>query len=187
MIKNLRIDELDATMVASMEGEKYYPRLALSNRKPNHLIASTRFDSDIPLPYYNWSWTMYLEDPPHNGKNVWSDNNIQTPHVPFSRVKKAAVFIARNCNSKSNRENLVRSLMAKMPVDSVSSCLHNFDIGDTVGWIGGTMVDKESKASSDGCNASVFQELAKRTINALIHILIHTVVAVVYYFLFSAH
>ena len=130
MIKNLRIDELDATMVASMEGEKYYPRLALSNRKPNHLIASTRFDSDIPLPYYNWSWTMYLEDPPHNGKNVWSENNIQRSHVPFSQVKKAAVFIARNCNSKSGRESLVKSLMAKMPVDSVSSCLHNFDIGD---------------------------------------------------------
>ena len=37
VMKTLRIDELDATMVASMEGEKYYPKLKLSNRKPNQI------------------------------------------------------------------------------------------------------------------------------------------------------
>ena len=41
------------------------------------------------------------------------------------------MFIARNCGSRSNREDLVKSLMELMPVDSVSSCLHNFDLGDT--------------------------------------------------------
>ena len=65
------------------------------------------------------------------GDDLWSHNDLQTPHVPLSDVKKAAVFIARNCNSRSNREGLVRSMMTKFPVDSVSSCLHNFNIGDT--------------------------------------------------------
>ncbi len=131
LVVKRRIDELDATVTYSMEGEMYYTDMKLSNRKPpKHYIASTRFDSDIPMPYFNWSWTLYLDDKPHNGKNVWSENNIQTPHVPFSKVKKAAVFIARNCNSKSKREDLVKSLMNKMTVDSVSSCLHNFDIDD---------------------------------------------------------
>ena len=110
---------------------RYFENMKLSNRKPpKHYIASTRFDSDIPMPYFNWSWTLYLDHKPHNGKNAWSENNIQTPHVPFSKVKKAAVFIARNCHSKSKREDLVKSLMEKMTVDSVSSCLHNFDIDD---------------------------------------------------------
>ena len=130
ILRTIHIDNLDATMTMSMEGEAYYPSLQLKNRKLNHYIASTRLDSDIPMPYYNWPWTLYMDKTP-DGDDIWSRNNIQTAHVPFSDVKKAGIFVARNCNSKSNRESLVRALMSKMPVDSVSSCLHNFDIGDT--------------------------------------------------------
>jgi len=130
IIKTIKIDELDTTITMSMEGEQYYPSLKLSNRRKKHLIASTRFDSDIPMPYYHWPWTLYTDKTPM-GDDTWSKNYIQTPHIPFLKVKKAAVFIARNCGSKSNREDLVTSLMKLMPVDSVSSCLHNFDLRDT--------------------------------------------------------
>jgi hypothetical protein len=123
-----KIDELGATITMSMEGEEYYPVLKLSNRRKNHFIGSTRFDSEIPMPYYNWPWTLYMEKTPV-GDDIWSRNHIQTPHIPFSKVKKAAVFIARNCNSRSKREKLVSSLMNLMTVDSVSSCLHNFNLG----------------------------------------------------------
>ena len=126
VVRTIHIDELKTTMTMSMEGEKIYPSLKLSNRKKNHAIASTRFDSDIPMPYFNWPWTLYMDETP-KGEDKWSKNYIQTPHVPLVSVKKAAVFIARNCGSKSNREDLVKSLMKLMPIDSVSSCLHNFD------------------------------------------------------------
>ena len=130
IIRTIKIDELDTTITMSMEGEQYYPSLKLSNRRKDHLIASTRFNSDIPMPYYHWPWTMYMDETP-SGDDIWSKNFIQTPHIPFSKVKKAAVFIARNCGSQSNREDLVKSLIKLMPVDSVSSCLHNFDLHDT--------------------------------------------------------
>jgi len=130
VVRTIHIDELKTTMTMSMEGEGYYPSLQLSNRKKNHAIASTRFDSDIPIPYYNWPWTLYMDETPQE-KDKWSRNYIQTPPIKFANVKKAAVFIARNCGSRSNREALVQSLMKWMPVDSVSSCLHNFDFPDT--------------------------------------------------------
>ena len=38
----INIDEIKTTMTMSMEGEKIYPSLKLSNRKKNHAIASTR-------------------------------------------------------------------------------------------------------------------------------------------------
>jgi alpha-mannosidase II len=129
VLREFHIDELKTTLSMSMEGEEYYPSLKLSNRKKNHAIASTRFDSDIPMPYYNWPWTLYMDKTPQE-KDKWSRNYIQSPHIKFSKVKKTAVFIARNCGSRSNREGLVKSLMNLMPVDSVSSCLHNFDLPD---------------------------------------------------------
>lgn len=129
IIRNIKINELDMTMTISMEGEKHYSRLKLSNRNKNHAIASTRFDSEIPMPYYNWPWTLYMDDTPSE-KDKWSQNWIQTPHIPLQNVKKAAVFIARNCASLSNREHLVKTLMQYMRVESVSSCLHNADLPD---------------------------------------------------------
>lgn len=115
IFQTLRIDEIDTTLTRSMEGEIIYPALKLNNRKTKHAIASTRFDSDIPMPYFDWS-----------------HGSIQTPHIPLAKLKKAAVFIARNCNSHSGREQLVQKLMKLMPVDSVSSCLKNIQIPESI-------------------------------------------------------
>jgi len=129
IVSGFRIDELGVSMLMSMEGEEYYPSLKLSNRRKDHFIASTRMNSDIPMPYFNWPWTLYMDKTP-SGDDIWSKNSIQTPHVPLTRVKRAAVFIARNCHSKSNRERWVKQLMQRMPVESVSSCLHNTDMAN---------------------------------------------------------
>jgi FkbM family methyltransferase len=125
-MKTIKIDELGMTMTMSMEGEKHYSTLRLANRNEKHAIASTRFDSDIPMPYYNWPWTLYMDKQPE--ANPWSLNWIQTTHVPLSKVKRSAVFIARNCGSLSGREKIVSELMGLMSVESVSSCLNNVEM-----------------------------------------------------------
>ena len=93
-------------ILISMEGESYYPSLKLGSK--HAAMSTTRFDSDIPMPYFSWA-----------------ENNIQTAPVPFEDTHKAAVFIANNCHSHSNREQLVKDLLARMPVESVSGCLNN--------------------------------------------------------------
>ncbi len=124
IIKSLTIDELGIQLIMSMEGEINHPSLRLSTKSSKRIFATTRFDSEIPMPYYDWPWTMYLHPKP-TGLDIWSKNGIQTPHVPWESVSKAGVFIARNCKSKSGREKLVEELMTLLPVKSVSSCLNN--------------------------------------------------------------
>jgi hypothetical protein len=56
--------------------------------------------------------------------------NIQNPPVNFENAIKGASFLARNCNSASGREGLVRELIRhtfdkKFKIDSLSSCLRN--------------------------------------------------------------
>ena len=105
------IEEIDTAFVASMEGEQYYASLKLTH-DPNVMMSTTSFESDVPLPYF--SYAEYV---------------IQKPHVKLRDVeRKKAVFVARNCASKNDREGLVRSLMELLPVESVSSCLHNADV-----------------------------------------------------------
>lgn len=127
---NIHIDELDITMSMSMESEGYYQHLQLKNRNTKHALATTRLTSDVPMPYYNWPWTRYINKEP-KGSDIWSSNYIQTPHQAFDMVKKSAVFIARNCASKSNREHVVKVLMNYIPVDSPSTCLNNMYMNDT--------------------------------------------------------
>eukprot|EP00911_Craspedida_sp_UC1_P001513 UC1_evm1s1142 len=46
-------------MIFSMEGEEIWDVLKLDN--PSfEAHATTRFDSDIPLPYFSWDWTEYM-------------------------------------------------------------------------------------------------------------------------------
>jgi len=105
------IEEIDTPFVASMEGEQYYASLKLTH-DPNVMMSTTSFESDVPLPYF--SYAEYV---------------IQKPHVKLRDVeRKKAVFVARNCASRNDREGLVRSLMELLPVESVSSCLHNADV-----------------------------------------------------------
>ena len=127
IIQDYHIDELDTTITLSMEGEKHWPRIQLQKGK---FMGTTRLTSTIPIGYYNWVWTRYLDEEP-TGKDKWSQNWIQTPHIPFSDVKKAAVFIARNCKSYSHREKVVTNLMKYMTVDSPSTCLNNIHVAQT--------------------------------------------------------
>ena len=107
------------TFKLSMEGSHYYPVL----KDNNFILGTTSFDSEIPLPYYNWSWTRFLDKPP-NVKDIWSHNNIQTP--PKGKIPRI-LFMARNCHSLNNREKIVKELFDM--IDSVSSCMNNKNVG----------------------------------------------------------
>ena len=104
IVWNVRVDNVQFTM--SMEGEQIYPLLKLSNRDETHRIASTRFDSDIPLPYFSWA-----------------EYNIQAAPAPFELP--GASFVASNCHSRSGREAMVQELMKHTRVDSYGACLRN--------------------------------------------------------------
>ena len=107
IISNWHIDELDINIVMSMESEAYYPELKLQ-KTPLTWYATTRMTSDVPIPYFSWA-----------------EYSIQTAPLPYDKTVKAALFMARNCNSRSGREDLVQKLMEYMPVHSVSTCLNN--------------------------------------------------------------
>jgi hypothetical protein len=94
-------------ILMSMEGEEYYPQL--SEKGVHAALSTTSFQSDIPLSYYSPT-----------------DFQIQRPHVPFAQIRKAALFLASNCHSKSGREELVEKLMAHgLQVDCAGKCLNN--------------------------------------------------------------
>lgn len=93
-------------LTISMEGSWYYPSLDIKKNK--NYLSTTSFLSEVPVPYFSFA-----------------DYNIQSPEVPFASVKKYALFLASNCASKSNRENLVKYLMNRVPVKSLGKCLRN--------------------------------------------------------------
>lgn len=100
---------VDVSLVLSMEGEAYYPELKLEHRSRTHAIASTRFDSDVPLPYFSWA-----------------EYDIQAPGVRFDDIQSNGTsFVARNCESKSGRESMVAQIMGNMSVTSYGHCLQN--------------------------------------------------------------
>jgi Glycosyltransferase family 10 (fucosyltransferase) C-term len=101
----------------SMEGSGIYKSLEVKplDHYQHHYYATTSFRSDVPLSYYS--------------EEMW---NIGSPSVDYETSIKGASFLARNCNSVSNRENLVKELMkaasAVSPsfrIESLSSCLRN--------------------------------------------------------------
>ena len=97
----------------SMEGPQYYGSLRINPKAhlSGRFYSTTSFQSEIPLPYF--SWDEY-------------GHRIQAEPVIFDEAIKGAVFMAANCNSRNNREALVKSLMnSTFRVDSVSKCLHN--------------------------------------------------------------
>ena len=108
VITQVKIDHTNISVTMSMESEAYYPQLQLRHRSPTHWIASTRFNSDIPMPYFSWA-----------------EYNIQAAPPSFYKVKKEALFVARNCRSRSKREAIVRQLMRYTKVASASRCLRN--------------------------------------------------------------
>ena len=123
IIRTVTFDVVPDKMVMSMEGEEIYPILKTASPR-----ATTRFSSEIPMPYFNWPWTRYLDAPPRRSDR-WSFTDIQRAEAPFDVVAKASVFVARNCNSRSHRESLVNKLIAAgVPVDSPSTCLNNVKV-----------------------------------------------------------
>lgn len=58
----------------------------------------------------------------------FAEYNIQNSAVSFKDAIRGASFLAKNCNSLNNREDLVHKLMGtEFRVDSLSSCLNNVD------------------------------------------------------------
>ena len=98
-------------MIFSMEGEKYYPQIKLTNMHYYAAMSTTSFKSQVPVPYFSWA-----------------EYNIQRKHVPLRSTIQKPVFVANNCASRNNREKLVKALMDAMPVDSVSKCLNNIKL-----------------------------------------------------------
>lgn len=101
--------------IFSMEGEAYYPNLKLKPMgwKENKYWATTSYRSEIPLPYYSRA-----------------EYTIQSPaSVEFDTAIRGAVFMARNCDSKNNREQWVRDLSASsFRTESIGHCLHNAEV-----------------------------------------------------------
>lgn len=129
LIRTIQLPDLNGTIVLSMEGSKYYPQLILTPKKERYarrsFIGTTSLESDVPMPYYNWPWTQFLEMPPTTGR-IWTENYIQTTPAPFHTTEPSALFLARNCNSRNNRETVVRTLQSYgVPIVSPSRCLQN--------------------------------------------------------------
>lgn len=132
LVWTVELPDIKARIVLSMEGSQYYPQLLLRPRQQRYALrqfqGTTDLSSDIPMPYYEWPWTQYLDAPPLHAfanVNVWSYNTIQTPPLPFHETLPRALFLARNCRSRNRREDVVKKLQAYgVPVDSPSSCLH---------------------------------------------------------------
>jgi Glycosyltransferase family 10 (fucosyltransferase) C-term len=96
----------------SMESAIYYPEVQIDKETHhyNFYYATTSFDSEIPLPYFSWD-----------------EYNIQAPPVNYDTVIKGASFIATNCDSTNQREDVVTDLMQLLRVDALGKCLHNAD------------------------------------------------------------
>lgn len=98
----------------SAEGPQYYEELVIDPKAHlgDRYYSTTSFQSEIPLPYFSFS-----------------EYNIKNPkYVPFDKGIKGASFIANNCDSKNNRETMVKGIIASgFRVDCLSGCLHNAD------------------------------------------------------------
>ncbi|KAG7338587.1 TPR domain protein [Nitzschia inconspicua] len=99
----------------SMEGSGIYKALEIDPKayQKYKYYATTSFQSEVPLSYYSPS--MY---------------NIRHPPVNFETAIKGASFIARNCNSFSGREALLRDLIKQASstdfrIESLSACMRN--------------------------------------------------------------
>jgi len=114
------IDGTPWKITMSMEGPAYYSNLQIDPNgwKNDKYWSTTSFDSEVPLPYYSKAEYEIRDREP----------------VSFDSGIHGGLFMANNCGSKSNREQVVKDLQklaegsTKFRVDSVSSCLKNADI-----------------------------------------------------------
>ena len=104
-----RIVGTDLKILHSLESSQYYGNLHVKDDAylENQFYSTTSFRSEIPVPYYS------------------IEHGIAQPSVQYDDAIRGATFIARNCNTRNNREDVVRELMNFTKVDALSSCLHN--------------------------------------------------------------
>jgi hypothetical protein len=97
------------TVYLQLEGEHYYPINTTGWTVEN----SYRWRSPILLAYFSFG--------------AYTDFINKNPPVSFDAINGVS-FLARNCNSKNNREHIVtRLIKLGIRIDSMSSCLHNFE------------------------------------------------------------
>ena len=94
----------------SMESAINYPEVEFDPEAHEHSLfyATTSFDSEVPLPYFSWD-----------------EYSIQAPPIDYDKVIKGASFIASNCGSNNEREDIVLELQKILRVDSLGDCLNN--------------------------------------------------------------
>jgi hypothetical protein len=103
----------------SMEGPQYYASLKGAPASSDQYLATTSFDSEMPMPYFSWD-------------ECAPDGKVIVPCVDYDKAIRGAVFMARNYQSRNGREVLVKDLIQmserynnsttlfKFPIDSVS-------------------------------------------------------------------
>ena len=109
-LQKILVDGTDFKFQHSMESARNYPELGIASDawKQNLFYSTTSFQSEVPLPYFSWA-----------------EYEIQSPAVQYDSVIKGASFIASNCNSKNEREVVMKELKKMMRVDSLGRCLNN--------------------------------------------------------------
>jgi Glycosyltransferase family 10 (fucosyltransferase) C-term len=111
VLSTINVKDTKWEITHTMEGEKYYSaaHVGSGSYRENRFYSTTSFKSEIPAPYFSWA-----------------EYKIMNPAVDFDKAIKGASFLAGNCYSHSNREEVVAALMeTSLRVDSLSSCMHN--------------------------------------------------------------
>ena len=113
ILKKYKIDESKVLKVGmSMESIEAYPH-QFDYLTEYDIEVTYRMSSHVPNPYFTFA----------RGKQ----NLLEETNSTWESREKAVLFVARNCQTKSHREQLVQMLQKHVRVDSVSSCLHNKD------------------------------------------------------------
>ncbi len=94
----------------SVESMRYYPH-QFDYLSEYDIELSYRMSSDVPFPYFTFA---NLEQ-----------NLLEETNSTWKSREKAVLFVARNCDSTNQREQLVKTLQKFVRVDSVSDCLNN--------------------------------------------------------------
>ncbi len=112
LLKKYGIDSSKVLKVGmSMESIRAHPH-QFDYLSEYDIEMSYRMSSDVPDPYFTFA----------RGKQNLLE---ETTNWTWKSREKAVLFIARNCKSNSQREQLVKMLQKFVRVDSVSSCLNN--------------------------------------------------------------
>ncbi len=98
----------------SAESIRNYPH-QFDHLSDYDISMSYRLNSDVPYTYIN-----FAQGTPKDLLNLLAETNST-----WKSREKAVLFAARNCDSKNQREQLVKMLQKFVRVDSVSGCLNN--------------------------------------------------------------